>query len=59
MRIRASLGILPALLGVLLYLGYSHPKSEAAGSWDAAKAARYLDQRAKWWMAWPPASRDH
>jgi squalene-hopene/tetraprenyl-beta-curcumene cyclase len=27
-------------------------------SWDAAKAAAYLDGRMDWWAAWPSAARD-
>ena len=27
--------------------------------WDASAAAQYLDSRAKWWVNWPAAQRDH
>jgi squalene-hopene/tetraprenyl-beta-curcumene cyclase len=35
------------------------PDGKSANSWDHAAAAAYLDQRAKWWMEWPKAARDH
>jgi squalene-hopene/tetraprenyl-beta-curcumene cyclase len=28
-------------------------------NWSPQAAARYLDQRASWWIAWPPAAREH
>lgn len=28
-------------------------------SWDARRAAAYLDGRQAWWMTWPTAQRDH
>jgi len=28
-------------------------------NWNAAAAARYLDDRAAWWEAWPASQRDH
>ncbi len=31
--------------------------SESA--WSAPAAAQYLDSRAKWWVSWPAAQRDH
>jgi squalene-hopene/tetraprenyl-beta-curcumene cyclase len=36
-----------------------HCESGAAASWNREAAASYLDQRARWWMAWPTAARDH
>jgi hypothetical protein len=30
-----------------------------AQGWDAAAAARYLDDREVWWQAWPHAQKDH
>jgi hypothetical protein len=36
-----------------------HCESGAAASWNRDAAASYLDQRARWWMAWPTAARDH
>ena len=30
-----------------------------APAWNASAAARYLDGRAKWWVSWPAAQRDH
>jgi hypothetical protein len=32
---------------------------KAAQSWDAAAAAKYLDDREVWWQAWPHAQKDH
>jgi squalene-hopene/tetraprenyl-beta-curcumene cyclase len=31
----------------------------AAASWDAGKAASYLDTRETWWQSWDKAQRDH
>lgn len=31
----------------------------ASGTWDAKRAAAYLDQRESWWMSWEDAARDH
>ena len=33
--------------------------SPAHLSWNPKAAAAYLDRREGWWMAWPPAVRDH
>ncbi len=30
-----------------------------AASWNEKAAAQYLDQRARWWITWPGAARDH
>ncbi|MGB2664547.1 MAG: hypothetical protein WAK48_11115 [Candidatus Acidiferrum sp.] len=30
-----------------------------SNSWDPKAAAAYLDQRARWWMGWREAARDH
>jgi squalene-hopene/tetraprenyl-beta-curcumene cyclase len=35
------------------------PGIAAANSWDPKRAAAYLDQRARWWMGWKEAGRDH
>jgi squalene-hopene/tetraprenyl-beta-curcumene cyclase len=35
------------------------PEGKSTNAWDHAAAAAYLDQRAKWWMEWPKAARDH
>jgi len=35
------------------------PGIAAANSWDPKGAAAYLDQRARWWMGWKEAGRDH
>jgi squalene-hopene/tetraprenyl-beta-curcumene cyclase len=32
---------------------------DASASWNAAKAASYLDGRAVWWSEWSGAARDH
>lgn len=34
-------------------------KSNASQSWNAARAAAYLDQRQGWWESWPRSARDH
>jgi squalene-hopene/tetraprenyl-beta-curcumene cyclase len=44
--------VLMACLGSSLLLS-------GATSWSPKAAAQYLDQRAAWWMAWPPAQHDH
>lgn len=31
----------------------------AAGTWDRAAAARYLDSREAWWQGWDRAQKDH
>jgi squalene-hopene/tetraprenyl-beta-curcumene cyclase len=52
-------GILLACLGSSL-LGTSSPtEPQVTASWNAKAAAAYLDRRESWWMAWPPAARDH
>lgn len=33
--------------------------SKTASAWDAAAAAKYLDDREVWWQAWPHAQKDH
>jgi hypothetical protein len=45
-------------------LAAAHPpadaaKTAAAGAWDKAAAARYLDSREVWWQDWPHAQKDH
>src|SRR5579862_754035 len=47
---RLAVGILAVSLGAGLL-----PASDA---WNPKSAARYLDQRESWWMAWPAATRD-
>jgi squalene-hopene/tetraprenyl-beta-curcumene cyclase len=37
----------------------SLPEIQDSSSWNPKAAAAYLDQRESWWMAWPPAARDH
>ena len=32
---------------------------KAAQAWNAAAAAKYLDEREVWWQAWPHAQKDH
>jgi len=34
-------------------------ENPASHSWNAAAAARYLDNRAAWWETWPASQRDH
>jgi squalene-hopene/tetraprenyl-beta-curcumene cyclase len=33
--------------------------SNSSGTWNRQAAARYLDDREKWWQEWPPAQKDH
>jgi len=56
---KLRLGVLAACLGVSLLSAGSPPKPQALISWNPKAAAAYLDQRESWWMAWPPAARDH
>lgn len=35
------------------------PNTETHTTWDAKRAAAYLDQRESWWTKWPAAERDH
>ncbi|MGA2133191.1 MAG: hypothetical protein ABSH50_12925 [Bryobacteraceae bacterium] len=37
----------------------SPSKTQVLSSWNPRAAAAYLDRRESWWMAWPPAQRDH
>ena len=39
--------------------GLDSPGIAATNSWDPKAAAAYLDQRARWWMGWKEAARDH
>lgn len=39
--------------------GATDGPAAAGGSWDAKRAAEYLDARMDWWSAWPGAKRDH
>ena len=36
-----------------------HVANDVASGWQPTAAAAYLDQRERWWMAWPIAARDH
>jgi squalene-hopene/tetraprenyl-beta-curcumene cyclase len=51
-------GILVTCLGANLFAASPNPDAGST-SWSPSAAASYLDQRASWWMAWPPAARDH
>ncbi len=60
-----------ALLGSVLVVGIPAASLGAAGiphnpndanslnGWNRSAAAAYLDKRESWWIAWPPAARDH
>ena len=37
----------------------STPAEPSNSTWSPQAAARYLDDRASWWMSWPAAARDH
>ena len=43
-------------LGLTIRAGASGPGSP---SWNAGRAAEYLDSRMDWWSTWPNAARDH
>ncbi len=49
------------LLGLAVLCGKMAVAAAAGGdsSWDAAAAAKYMDQRAAWWEKWPASQRDH
>jgi squalene-hopene/tetraprenyl-beta-curcumene cyclase len=47
---------LPALLVAGLLTACTNPAASGS-TWSPAAAAAYLDRRADWWMAWPPAAR--
>lgn len=53
------LGILAACLSVCLVWAKSPSGLQNSSSWNPKAAAAYLDRRESWWMAWPPAARDH
>ena len=47
-----------------VFIGFFVAASLAAAdlqvhTWNAAAAARFLDQREVWWASWPQAARDH
>src|SRR5580692_5880058 len=54
---KIGIGILSVCLSTR---GAGSPSAPLAPtSWNPRAAAAYLDQRESWWMAWPPAARDH
>jgi squalene-hopene/tetraprenyl-beta-curcumene cyclase len=53
-----GIGIVALCLGAGLFFGRPHNDSRGT-PWNPKAAAAYLDQREGWWMAWPPATRDH
>jgi squalene-hopene/tetraprenyl-beta-curcumene cyclase len=44
---------------VLLLLSTTLVFAQDARTWDAKRAAEYLDERVGWWMSWQSAARDH
>jgi len=53
------MGILAACLTPALLRAGSSTQPLSPTTWNPKAAAAYLDRRAGWWMAWPPAARDH
>ncbi len=49
-------GVLAACFSAIVFA--ANAPSNSKPSWNRPAAARYLDQRQAWWMAWPPAARD-
>src|SRR5213593_567332 len=56
---KLGIGILAACLSASLLRAGSPSEPQASTSWNPKAAAAYLDRRESWWMAWPPAMRDH
>jgi squalene-hopene/tetraprenyl-beta-curcumene cyclase len=56
---RLTTVLLAGCLGVTLLGAASPSMPERPSSWNPKAAAAYLDRRESWWMAWPPAARDH
>ena len=56
---KLGIGILAACLSTSLLHAGSPSEPQIPASWNPKAAAAYLDQRESWWMAWPPAARDH
>jgi hypothetical protein len=55
--LRSPLLIATAVLALgVISRGEASPNSRR---WDAAGAARYLDQRLEWWRGWQKSARDH
>ncbi len=56
-RTRAkTIGLWVGVASLFLAAGLGHAGQPA---WNPKTAAKYLDDRESWWMAWPPAARDH
>jgi len=56
---RLGIVMVAACLGASVLRAVSPSEPGTPTSWNPKSAAAYLDQRERWWMAWPPASRDH
>ena len=56
---KLGIRILAACLSASLLWTSSPSEPPASTSWNPKAAAAYLDRRESWWMAWPPAARDH
>ena len=56
---RLGIAILAAWLTAGLLRASSPSEPQDSSSWNPKAAAVYLDRRETWWMAWPPATRDH
>jgi squalene-hopene/tetraprenyl-beta-curcumene cyclase len=56
---RLGIAILAAWLSAGLLRASSPSEPQDSSSWNPKAAAVYLDRRETWWMAWPPATRDH
>lgn len=52
--------ILTLLVGLAGAIAAGGPGAVGSGpAWNSRGAARYLDGRLDWWLAWPTAARDH
>src|ERR1700722_9156955 len=56
---KPGIGILAACLSATLLQAAPPSEPQVPASWNPKAAAAYLDRRESWWMAWPPAARDH
>ena len=55
----ATLAIFVGAVSHFAFARDAAAKPAAAESWNPKAAATYLDQRAKWWIGWDHAAREH
>jgi squalene-hopene/tetraprenyl-beta-curcumene cyclase len=55
----ALLGLIVSAGGYFALAGSGPQRGPAADDWNPKAAASYLDQRAKWWINWKDAAREH